>query len=185
MFIFFLLINIYVIGPKFAQHTLNDSNIVFRNMVIGEVSPDGKSFANVVEAVLSNTGPFSATVAPMDMYLLYKGQKVGHVKMPEVVITGGAAVTIKANSTFFVTDSNAFTQFSYDLVREAEVQLELSAKADLTAHMGISLTFSGLDFDKTVTLVGLSGMKEFKILKSDPGVRDDSYMKVGINVLLS
>lgn len=179
-FVAMIPLNLYVIGPAIAQHTLDNSEIVFERMVIGTVDASSTSFESTVEALLTNAGSISAEVASMTMHLYYQETLIGHVNMPQVNITGGKDASIVSNSTFFIDSQTAFKTFAADMVRKDEIQLHLKADVNLTAHMGVTITFRELKFDKIVKLTGLSGLKNLEILSSDPSVSDASNVKVAI-----
>lgn len=185
-FVAFGLVSAFVLVPLVAQATLDHANIEFTSLRIGEVHEGGAAFNTSVGAKMTNAGIFSATVAPMTMYVFYKGEPLGHVAMPKTEITGGQDAVIASSSVFHVANNVTFTAFSSDMVRLPSVDWHLEAECSLTAHMlGMSATLNGLKFIKDVQLTGLNGLRELKVLSSDPTLSDASGIKMGVQTLLT
>ena len=177
-----VIIVLYAIVPVIVRSTIAKAQISFRTVSIQEVETD--RFRLRAQLELSRTGSIGATIlAPLSINV----NDVGIVTNRQTIsIAGDAnrATVVPVDAPFIVSSLEAFENFSRSLIFESRVVWHLTAKASvqpISRHMPV---YSGIPFDKEVTLDGLNGLQKVGI-KSISLRRSDAkriYADILINI---
>ncbi|KAG0057609.1 hypothetical protein BGZ83_006982 [Gryganskiella cystojenkinii] len=166
---------LFVILPKIAQLILDKSTMSFTDIQI--TNPTNTSLDMSMNGKLGKTGPFSATIIfpdPIEVY--YNNTKLGSMNLPETKASGGSG-TLNANAPFTISDTDAFGAFSADMMNQATFVWTLKSSITLKA---LGRTVENLKLDKALTLQGMGGFPDVKILKFD--LPSDAPDGQGINL---
>ncbi|CAI2166343.1 8760_t:CDS:1 [Funneliformis geosporum] len=150
----FLPLLFLVIVPTVAQNTVNKSHIEFQVINITNASDD--QFDTEMTGVASNAGLFDATMKFTDsMIVLYKGNKIGSVKLEDIKVTKGKG-KISGKNTFTISNKTAFELFTKDSMLEESFVWTLQGNANVQAF---GITTKNLHVNKNVTIPGGNGFK--------------------------
>ncbi|KAG0305312.1 hypothetical protein BGZ97_001149 [Linnemannia gamsii] len=168
---------LFVILPKVAQLILNNSTMSFKNIQI--TNPTNTSLQMSMDGDLGNTGPFAATIEfPEPIKVFYGDTELGDMTLPPTKASGGSGKLV-ADAQFNIKDQGAFGSFSADMMNKANFVWVLKSKVTIKA---LGRTVSDLELDKALTLDGMGGFPDVKILKFD--LPSDAAGGQGINLVI-
>ncbi|KAG0312804.1 hypothetical protein BGZ99_009262, partial [Dissophora globulifera] len=102
---------LYVIMPKIAQHLMNNASINFSQIDIANVT--ATSMDVVIRGDLQNTGPFHADISfPGTVVISWNGIELGTTEIPGKSTASGGHGTLDLQSSVTISNSTAFTEFS-------------------------------------------------------------------------
>lgn len=109
---------------------------------------------------VTNTGPTSATLAPMVVDLCYGGEAWGKLQLPEIVTASGGADIICAEQEVKITNQKSFRGFVKALMLDEELVLVLdNGDCHITSKiMGFTMK-SNVVYRKELVIRGMSGPK--------------------------
>ncbi|OZJ03376.1 hypothetical protein BZG36_04495 [Bifiguratus adelaidae] len=195
LIIVIVLITLFVILPKIAQIIINGSSLTVNKVAISFQNPSSSSpskrdttdynstFWQTLDAKLSNTGPFSATIDfPNPINVQWEGNNLGSLTLDSVYVSGGGG-SFTQTKQFNVTDQNTFANFTKYLVNAETFTWDLSTKINLIA---LGRSIDNLDMQKSITLNGINGFPGVKVLNfSAPNDSSDGGINIQIETLLS
>ncbi|KAG0296962.1 hypothetical protein BGZ98_000755, partial [Dissophora globulifera] len=171
-----VILALYVIMPKVAQHLMNNARINFSEIDIANVT--ATSMDVVIRGDLQNTGPFHADITfPGTVIISWNGIELGTTEIPGKSTASGGHGTLDLKSSVTISNSTAFTEFSSYMLNADSFVWHLAGKLDVRA---LSRNVKNLDLSKDITVNAFKGLSGVAIQKfSLPG--DDPSGK-GINV---
>lgn len=109
---------------------------------------------------VTNTGPTSATLAPMVVDLCFGGQAWGKLQLPEIVTASGGADIICAEQEVKITHQDSFRAFVKALMLDDELVLTLdNGDCQITSKiMGFAMK-SNVVYKKDLVIKGMRGPK--------------------------
>ncbi|KXS20341.1 hypothetical protein M427DRAFT_41581 [Gonapodya prolifera JEL478] len=158
---------IFVIAPKLAQMILNNANFDFISADILEPNETGFLFHAV--AKITNTGPIGANVefnGPVTVR--YKDVPIMTMSIPSLDVVaniGGPHLSASIDTTgqANILNADAFAGFAKAAIFSETFDWRLTGRATGNVF-GLHI---GVDFDKTLSLKGLDGLKNVTILLLD------------------
>ncbi|GJJ76993.1 hypothetical protein EMPS_09352 [Entomortierella parvispora] len=167
---------LFVILPKVAQLILNNSTMNFQSIQI--TNPTNNSLTMAMSGKLGKTGPFSATIIfPEPINIYYNDTMLGSMNLPSTKASGGSGDLNADNVAFSISNTDAFGAFSADMMNQATFVWTLKSSITLQA---LGRTVNNLKLDKALTLQGMGGFPNVKILKFD--LPSDAPNGEGINL---
>ncbi|CAO3565834.1 unnamed protein product [Mortierella alpina] len=167
-----------VILPKVAQSIVDGSTLAFSTISITE--PTNTTMVMAMEGQLGNAGPFHATVSypePIEVY--YKDTLLGAMDpLPETKASGGSG-TIVGQSRFTITNDEAFSAFSRNMLGDESFVWTLKSTVQIRA---MGRTIKDLKLNKEITLLGMNGFPQVEILSFN--LPSDAANGQGINLAI-
>ncbi|KAF9915160.1 hypothetical protein BX616_006784 [Lobosporangium transversale] len=150
-----VILALYVIMPKIAQGLMNKSTINFSEIDI--TNPTATTMDIIMKGDMQNTGPFHAEISfPGEVTVSWNGTVLGTTQIPGSSEAAGGSGTLDLKSSFTVTNSSAFAEFSGFM---------LNAESFALGH-----TVKDLDLSKDITVNAFKGLSGITIQKfSLPG----------------
>ncbi|KAG0306731.1 hypothetical protein BGZ99_001699, partial [Dissophora globulifera] len=165
-----VVLGLYVIMPKVAQHLMNNASINFSEIDIANVT--ATSMDVVIRGNLQNTGPFHADISfPEIVVISWNGIELGTTEIPGKSTASGGHGTLDLQSSVTISNSTAFTEFSSYMLNADSFVWHLAGKLDVRA---LSRNVKNLDLSKDITVNGVS-IQKFSLPGDDPSGK-------GINV---
>jgi hypothetical protein len=155
------IIGLYAVIPAIVRSTIAKAQLDFRSVSIEQIQTN--SFRLRAELELSNTGSIPATILPP---LIIHVDNIGTITNNEAIaITGGSAnpTVIPIDAPFFITDLEAFNNFSHSLIFQPNVVWHLQAQATIRPLSSHMVSYSNIPFNKEVTLHALNGLTDVSI----------------------
>jgi hypothetical protein len=149
-----------ILFPKIAQSSINGSTLTFQTINI--TNPKNTTFAMHIVGRISNAGSIGATIHfPDDISVYWNSTTLlGNITLADLNIHGGWGV-IDSDVSFTVLNTTAFTEFSGLLLSTKNFTWRLLGSATVYA---LGRTASKLTIDKTITINGMNGFPNPKIL---------------------
>ena len=148
-------------GPAIAAGELNGSEVSFTRLSMSNPSSTDYSFDVQADVMISNVKPVDGTIGSMGVDLIYKGTRLGSLQMPSIAVKAGQNNYKSVDSQRFVVDPEArgvWDDFSKAMLMENTVDWTLEGSASVTTSiLGVSMTFSNLDFHKEIPLTCFNG----------------------------
>ncbi|RUS16102.1 hypothetical protein BC937DRAFT_91614, partial [Endogone sp. FLAS-F59071] len=182
---------LFVAFPQIAQMTVNGSSLSFSDVNItfptyenskrDVVANQNNSFTMSMSGSLGNTGPLGATISfPSPITVTWNGILLGSLTLPPVSVAGGSGILV-ATTTFLIDDSDSFGNFSQFLLSQNSFTWVMDGVVTVSA---LGRTVNGLSLHKEVTLNGMGGFTQAKILEfSLPS--DDPNGGIDMSILTS
>ncbi|KAF9419836.1 hypothetical protein BGZ94_009307, partial [Podila epigama] len=149
---------LYVIMPKIAQHLMDKSSISFSEIDITNPSATGMDI--VMKGKMDNTGPFHAEISfPGTVTVSWNEKVLGTTEIPGKSEASG---DLNLASSFVITDEAAFTEFSSYMLNAESFEWHLSGKLNVKA---LGSTIKDLDLDKKIVVNAFNGLSGIKIEK--------------------
>ncbi|KAF9429132.1 hypothetical protein BGZ76_001761, partial [Entomortierella beljakovae] len=171
-----VILALYVIMPKIAQGLMNKATISFTQIDI--TNPTETSMDLVLKGAMDKTGPFHADISfPGPVTVSWDGKILGTTLIPGTTTASGGHGDLDLQSSFTVTDSAAFAEFSSFMLNSESFVWHLEGKLNVKA---LSRTVKNLDLSKDITVNAFNGLPGVTIQRfALPG--DDPTGK-GVNV---
>ncbi|PGH23289.1 hypothetical protein AJ80_02705 [Polytolypa hystricis UAMH7299] len=150
---------IYVGYPNLAQRDVNKSTLDITEMEVSNPAPD--SFDIKLRQVIGSDSHYKPLFYAFNATVKLAGAEDPFftVEVPEVKAVDGAVSTI--NQKVQLPESGAFTDFSVAVMEKESLDIIIQGRPQLRVG---KLPKATVDYDKTVTLKGLNGLKGFKVL---------------------
>ncbi|KAF9973351.1 hypothetical protein BGZ73_003428 [Actinomortierella ambigua] len=163
--VIFVPLLLLVILPKIAQSIINHSTMSLYQLNMTEPTETGMKVS--MSGGIGNAGIFSATIEfPEPIVVSWKDKRLGSMTMSSVSASGGKA-TILDSTYFSISDVNAFSEFSKDMLNIKEFTWVLNSKVTVKA---LGQTIKNLDLKKDLTMLGMNGFDQVRIDSFDlPG----------------
>ncbi|KAG0211539.1 hypothetical protein BGX28_007763 [Mortierella sp. GBA30] len=167
-----------VILPKVAQKIVDGSTLAFSTISITE--PTNTTMVMSMEGSLGNAGPFHATVSyPEPIQVYYKDTLLGSMDpLPDTTASDGSG-TITGQSRFTITDEEAFSAFSRNMLGDESFAWTLKSKVQIRA---MGRTIKDLNLNKEIRLLGMNGFPQVEIISFN--LPSDAANGQGINLAI-
>ncbi|KAI1319700.1 hypothetical protein EDD11_003394 [Mortierella claussenii] len=161
-----VILALYVIMPKIAQGLMNKATINFSQIDIANPSPTSMDIA--MQGQMEHTGPFHAEISfPGIVVVKWNGIELGTTEIPGTSTASGGHGTLNLQSTFNVTNSTGFTEFSSYMLNAETFVWHLEGRLNVKA---LGHTVKDLDLSKDITVNAFNGLSGVTIQKfSLPG----------------
>lgn len=113
--------------------------------------------------------PLPATVESATFNIKYEDHLVGSFQAPEMKITHGTNNQKFPNSILTIADKHVWDRFAGDMIRNSDIQYDISGSLDIHVRLLGLVTFSASDIPlkKTMTFKGMNGLKDMQIVQVD------------------
>ncbi|KAF9174632.1 hypothetical protein BGX21_006210 [Mortierella sp. AD011] len=157
---------LYVIMPKIAQGLMNKATINFSQIDISNPSPTSMDI--VMQGDMKHTGPFHVEISfPGTVDVSWNGIQLGTTEIPGTSSASGGHGSLDLQSSFSVTNSSAFAEFSSYMLNAESFVWHLEGKINVKA---LGRTIKNLNLKKDITVNAFNGMTGVAIQKfSLPG----------------
>ncbi|KAG0239190.1 hypothetical protein BGW41_007881 [Actinomortierella wolfii] len=154
-----------VILPKIAQSIINHSTMSLYQLNMTDATEAGMRVS--MSGGIGNAGAFSATIEfPEPIVVSWKDKTLGSMTMSSVKAAGGKA-TIADSTYFSISDVDAFSEFSKEMLNIKEFTWVLNSKVTIKA---LGQTIKNLNLNKELTMLGMNGFDQIRIDSFDlPG----------------
>ncbi|GJJ74035.1 hypothetical protein EMPS_06393 [Entomortierella parvispora] len=161
-----VLLGLYVIMPKIAQSLMNKATIEFDQIDI--TNPSATSMNIAMVGSMKDTGPFAAEISfPGDVTVSWNGIVLGTTQIPGSSKASDGHGSLNLASSFTVTNTTGFTEFSSYMLNAESFTWHLEGKLNVHA---LSRTVKNLDLKKDIKVSAFNGLNGIKIDKfSLPG----------------
>ncbi|KAG0045457.1 hypothetical protein BGZ83_009341 [Gryganskiella cystojenkinii] len=161
-----VLLGLYVIMPKIAQDLMNKSTIEFSQIDI--TNPSATNMDIIMVGEMKNTGPFAAEISfPGEVTVSWNGTVLGTTQIPGSSKASGGHGNLNLASSFTVTNTAGFTEFSSYMLNSDSFIWHLEGKLNVHA---LGRTVKNLDLKKDIKISAFNGLNGIKIDKfSLPG----------------
>ncbi|KAG0045891.1 hypothetical protein BGZ83_008897 [Gryganskiella cystojenkinii] len=154
-----VILALYVIMPKIAQDLMNKATINFSSIDITDPSPTTMNIAMIGK--MEHTGPFSAEISfPETVRVSWKGVELGTTNIPGTSKASGGEGSLNLASSFSVTNTTAFIEFSSYMLNADSFIWHLEGKLNVKA---LSHTVKDLTLSKDITIKAFNGLSNIKI----------------------
>ncbi|KAF9358036.1 hypothetical protein BGX26_002620 [Mortierella sp. AD094] len=163
---------LFVIMPKIAQGLMNKATINFSQIDIANPSPTSMDI--VMQGDMEDTGPFHAEISfPGTVAVFWNGIQLGTTEIPGTSSASGGRGSLNLQSSFSVTNSSAFSEFSGYMLNTKSFVWHLEGKINVKA---LGRTVKDLDLNKDITVKAFNGMtgvaiQKFSLPGDDPSGR--------------
>ncbi|KAF8984175.1 hypothetical protein BGZ46_008689 [Entomortierella lignicola] len=163
---------LYVIMPKIAQGLMNNATINFSQIDIANPSPSAMDIA--MQGDMYHTGPFHAEISfPGSVSVSWNGIELGTTEIPGTSTASGGHGTLNLQSSFSVTNSSAFSEFSSYMLNAETFIWHLEGKINVKA---LGRTVKDLNLNKDITVNAFNGLtgvtiQKFSLPSDDPSGR--------------
>ncbi len=155
------LLVLYVVVPAIVRSTIDKAQLGFRSVSIENIEND--RFRLRAELELSNTGSIPATILPP--FIIHVNDVGRIINNEPIIITGNSSgkTVVPIDSSFIVSNVEAFNNFSRSLVFESNVVWQLKSEATIRPIGRFMPSYSNIPFNKVVTLGALNGLPNVSI----------------------
>lgn len=158
-----LLLVAMVGGRQIAQSSVAHANLAIAGLSISEANQS--SFVLRAKLDVSHVGPAGAELSAMDVDMFFSDEFLGRVHVPGSSIQALRSTIVDVPSQLFhVADSVSWEKCLQQLVRNEQVRLQLKSTVSITA---VGATFQDVDFDNTISVTGLGGLRDAQIVRLD------------------
>jgi len=158
-----VLLVVIVGGRQIAQSSVGHAHLAIAGLSISEANQS--SFVLGAKLDVSHVGPAGAELSAMDVDMFFSDEFLGRVHMPGTSIQALTSTIVDVPSQLFhVADSVSWEKFLQELVRNEQVRLQLKSTVSITA---MGATFQDVDFDNTISVTGLGGLRDAQIVRLD------------------
>ncbi|KAL8740619.1 MAG: hypothetical protein Q9190_006702 [Brigantiaea leucoxantha] len=148
---------VYVAFPKTAQDGVNKSSLEIQSLTLSNPTPN--SFHLEQTAVLKNHNRYHPRLDAFNASLAIEGGKpYAYIELPAVHATETATTHIDQDVQ--ITDLDAFSDYTTQLLTKESIQLSIQGKTDLHE---MKLPTTTVDYKKTPTLKGLNSLAGFNV----------------------
>jgi len=179
------------IGPAMARNEMTQSTVKFtsvniinatskpsREAVLEDIEPEPAGgeweappplpeeevFTMKAHGLFQNIHGLGATVHAMETAVMYEGEEFGKVLIPATEVSSGDNNPFDVDSTFHITNDSVWVQVGHALARSPTIDWSVAGTASVTAHvLGFPMSFSGIPFEKTVSVKGFDGLKKVNV----------------------
>ncbi|KAF9111503.1 hypothetical protein BGX27_004821 [Mortierella sp. AM989] len=156
-----VILALYVIMPKIAQGLMNNATINFSQIDI--TNPSLTTMDLVMQGEMGNTGPFHADISfPGPVKVSWNGIELGTTEIPGSSSAAGGRGTLDLQSSFTITNSSAFTEFSAFMLNSESFVWHLEGKLNVKA---LGHTVKDLDLSKDIKVNAFNGLSGVSIQK--------------------
>ncbi|KAF9204490.1 hypothetical protein BGZ49_005245 [Haplosporangium sp. Z 27] len=178
-----VVIALYVVMPKIAQGLMDKATINFSQIDITNPSPTSMDLVMVGD--MQHTGPFHADISfPGTVTVSWNGVDLGTTEIPGTSTASGGHGNLNLLSSFTITNSTAFAEFSGYMLNAQSFVWHLQGKLNVKAlgHM-----VPNLNLNKDITVNAFNGLSGISIQKfSLPGdAPDGSGIIIEIDTLVT
>ncbi|KAF9115595.1 hypothetical protein BGX27_007332 [Mortierella sp. AM989] len=161
-----VILALFVIMPKIAQGLMNKATINFSQIDIANPTPTSMDI--VMQGDMQHTGPFHAEISfPGTVAVFWNDIQLGTTQIPGTSTASGGQGALDLQSSFTVTNSSAFIEFSSYMLNAESFVWHLEGKINVKA---LGRTVKDLDLSKDITVNAFNGLTGVAIQKfSLPG----------------
>jgi len=185
-----------VVAPKLAQNELDGTHIEMLSMNITHPSDSlvykgmrdslkssNPFFLADAKLKIDHVGPFSGTMNPMSVSILFAGKKLGSFHMPAISIQAGQENYVSIEQQEFeVTDMDVWDEFGVKLLENETVTWQLQANDGMVrCSFG---KWGGLKFEKQITLAGMRGLSDVRLRVFDLTQSTPSQVRMHMQVCI-
>lgn len=164
----------FLMLPSIVQKSVDAGVIKFDRLQMRD--PQEMSVRMIADTTLANvdTHGFGGSLNPSTLSVVYQGTVLGNFVTASIPIVDGTSSFV-IDTTLHVTNQTAFTQFASDMLKLPNITIGIRGDISATLKvLGVSLTVSGISFEKSTPLLGLDGMrdliiKNFKVITEEEG----------------
>lgn len=152
-----IIITFYAIIPAIIRDSIRNAQISFRSINIDNMQ--SAKFHLSAESVLTNTGSISAIIiSPITINV----NNFGSITKEQSINVDGTT-TFQVDSSFFISDLQAYNNFARSFVFEGNVVCQLTATLSVQPLSKAMPVYSNIPFDKRVTFIALNGLRDINI----------------------
>lgn len=163
----------FVVAPNLVDAAIRDAELGFVRLEM--LDPVNNTISLNATAQLKNAGAFGATIKSSPMELVFQGVPFGAFVTPDIRTEANTDLNFTMEVEMEVINQTAFDLFAREMVDSEEISADLKGRVKVRARVaGLTLPFNNVKFEKSVSLLGLQGLKnvsfdEFDVFEDENG----------------